>query len=149
MRRLPIIVLVVLAVVLIRAFSGGTPPRLRTSCTHPAVALSKVTQRQHGAVQWSATGPAKTVFELTIGVTSVTVGAGGHLVFVPDDGRTTAQEQRASRQTTMPGSCKTNGSFGILVPPGAYTVRMFSLSGPVTSPTIRELATAPLTVTAH
>ena len=138
-----------LAVVMLRAFSADSPPKIRTSCTAPALALSDASQKQHSTVRWSATGPAGTVFELTIGVSRVEVAAGGRLVFVPDPGRTKAPQQRASAQTTRPKSCHISGRFGVLVPPGAYTVRAFKLSGPVTSPTVEQIATAPLTVTAH
>ena len=98
-------------------------------------------------MRWSVTGPAGSTFELTLGVSRVDVGPGGKLVFVPEAGGDQKTEQRAGHQQTMPRSCKTSGAFGILVPPGAYTVRMFQLSGPVTTPTVTEVASAPLTVT--
>jgi hypothetical protein len=144
---LPLIALIVLAIILFRAFSASPPPALKTSCTQPAIALSTSSQKQHHTVRWSVTGPARSTFELTLGVSRVDVGPGGKLVFVPDPGRDQKAEQRAGRQQTMPKGCKTSGAFGILVPPGSYTVRMFQLSGPVTAPTVSEVASEPLTVT--
>jgi len=137
----------VLAVILVRSFATNPPPKLKTSCTQPAIALSTATQKQHHTVRWSVTGPAKSVFELTLGVSRVDVDPGGQFVFVPEAGGSQKTEQRAGHQQTMPNSCKRSGAFGVLVPPGKYTVRMFQLSGPVTSPTVTEVASAPLTVT--
>jgi hypothetical protein len=87
-------------------------------------------------------------FELTIGVHQINIGPGGRFVFVPDAGPGQTREQRASAQVVMPKSCKTSGAFGVQVPPGGYTVRMFRLSGPLTSPTVVEVASTRLTVTA-
>jgi hypothetical protein len=134
-------------VILLRAFSSSPPPALTTSCTQPALALSTTTQKEHDPVRWSATGPAGITFELTIGVHRINVGPGGKFIFVPDSGPGQTREQRASGQLKMPANCKTSGSFGIQVPPGKYTVRAFQLSGPVTEPTIAEIASAPLSVT--
>ena len=136
-----------LAIILFRAFSASPPPALKTSCTQPGIALSTSSQKEHHTVRWSVTGPPGSTFELTLGVSRVDVGPGGKLVFVPEAGGDQTTEQRAGRQQTMPRSCKTSGAFGILVPPGDYTVRMFQLSGPVTAPTVTEVASAPLTVT--
>ena len=141
------ILLIVLGIILLRAFSTSPPPKLATSCTQPAMVLSTATQKQHDSVRWSATGPAGITFELTIGVHQIDVGPGGKFVFVPDFGPGQTREQRASAQLTMPSTCKTSGSFGAQVPPGKYTVRIFQLSGPVTAPTVNEIASAPLTVT--
>jgi hypothetical protein len=142
-----LVALLVLAVILVRAFFSSPPPKLTTSCTQPAIALSTSSQKQHHTVRWSVTGPGGSVFELTLGVSRVDVAAGGRLVFVPEAGGSQKTEQRAGHQQTMPKSCKTSGAFGVLVPPGRYTVRMFQLSGPVTAPTVTEVASAPLTVT--
>lgn len=98
-------------------------------------------------MRWSATGPAGITFELTVGVKRIDIGPGGKFLFVPDAGPGQTREQRASLQTKMPASCKTSGAFGVQVPPGAYTVRVFQLSGPVTAPTVSEIASARLTVT--
>lgn len=144
---MPLVLLLVLAVILVRAFSSSPPPKLTTSCTQPAIALSTATQKQHHTVRWSATGPGGSTFELTLGVSRVDVAPGGQFVFVPETGGGQQTEQRAGHQQKMPQSCKTSGAFGVLVPPGHYTVRMFQLSGPVTSPTVTEVASAPLTVT--
>jgi hypothetical protein len=141
------VALLVLGIILFRAFSSSPPPALKTSCTHPAIALSTASQKQHHTVRWSVTGPAESTFELTLGVRRVDVDPGGKLVFVPDPGGNQRTEQRAGRQRTMPKGCKASGAFGVLVPPGSYTVRMFQLSGPVTTPTVTEVASAPLTVT--
>jgi hypothetical protein len=137
----------VLGIILFRAFASSPPPALTTSCAHPAIALSTSSQKQHHTVRWSVTGPPSSTFELTLGVNHVDVDPGGQLVFVPEPGGSQRTEQRAGRQQTMPKGCKTSGAFGILVPPGSYTVRMFQLSGPVTAPTVTEVASAPLTVT--
>ncbi|HET7530289.1 MAG TPA: hypothetical protein VFJ98_04950 [Mycobacteriales bacterium] len=145
---MPLVALFVLAIVMLRAFSvDHSPPQLRTSCTHPAVALSVASQQQHSPVQWSATGPAGMVFELTLGVSAAHVRPDGTIEFVPDPGRNKTTTERASQQKTMPKSCKTHGTFGVLVPPGAYTVRMFRLTGPVSAPSVEQVATAPLAVT--
>jgi len=141
------VALLILGIILFRAFSASPPPALKTSCTTPAMALSTTTQRQHHTVRWSVTGPGSMVFELTLGVSRVDVGPGGKFVFVPEAGGGQKSEQRAGHQQTMPKSCKASGAFGVLVPPGKYTVRMFQLSGPVTSPTVTEVASAALTVT--
>jgi len=142
------VLLLVLAIILVRAFSSSPPPALTTSCTQPAIALSTASQKEHHTVRWSVTGPGSMVFELTLGVSRVDVGPGGRLVFVPEAGGSQKTEQRAGHQQTMPKSCKASGAFGVLVPPGKYTVRMFQLSGPVTAPTVTEAASASLTVTA-
>lgn len=142
------IAVLVLGVILFKAFSSTPPPALTTSCTKPALALSTASQKQHDSVRWSATGPAHTVFELTIGVRRIDIGPGGKFVFVPDAGPGQTREQRASGQVTMPGSCKTSGTFGVQVPPGSYTVRVWQLSGPVTDPQVSEVASASLVVTA-
>jgi hypothetical protein len=138
----------VLGIVLVRAFSSSPPPALTTSCTQPALALSTASQKQHDTVRWSATGPAGTTFELTLGVRRIDIAPGGQFVFVPESGPGKTREQRVSPQIRMPRSCKTSGTFGVQVPPGRYSVKMFGLSGPVTSPTVTELASQPLTVTA-
>jgi hypothetical protein len=145
---LPLVALLVLAIILLRAFSASPPPDLKTSCTQPAIALSTTTQQQHHTVRWSVTGPGRMIFELTLGVSRVDVGAGGRLIFVPEAGGTQKTEQRAGHQQTMPAGCKASGAFGVLVPPGSYTVRMFQLSGPVTAPAVTEVASASLKVTA-
>ena len=139
--------MLVVGVILFKAFSSTPPPALTTSCTQPALALSTATQKQHDTVRWSATGPPRITFELTIGVQRIDIGPGGTFVFVPDSGPGQTREQRASAQTKMPTSCKTSGAFGVQVPPGKYTVRVFQLSGPVTNPTVTEIASAPLAVT--
>lgn len=146
MTRVGWVAVLVVGLILFRAFSSTPPPALTTSCTKPALALSTATQKQHDSVRWSATGPAHTVFELTIGVQQIDIGPGGKFIFVPDVGPGQTREQRASGQVTMPSSCKTSGTFGAQVPPGHYTVRMFQLSGPVTDPRVSEIASAPLTV---
>jgi hypothetical protein len=142
------VAVLVLGVIVFKAFSSSPPPALTTSCTQAALALSTSSQKQHDTVRWSATGPAGITFELTIGVKRIDIGTGGKFLFVPDSGPGQGREQRVSVQTTMPGSCKTSGAFGVQVPPGSYTVRMFRLSGPVTAPTVTEAGSAPLTVTA-
>ena len=147
LRRIPIVLAFLLAIIVIKGMGDAKPPPLTTSCATPAIALSTATQKQHHTVRWSVTGPAKSVFELTLGVSRVDVDPGGQFVFVPEEGGSQKTEQRAGHQQTMPKSCKTSGAFGVLVPPGHYTVRMFQLSGPVTSPTVSEVASAPLTVT--
>ena len=132
---------------MLRAFTNSPPPKLATSCSTPAMVLSPVTQKAHDTVRWTATGPPGITFELTVGVHQIDVGPGGKFVFVPDSGPGQSREQRASGQLKMPGNCKTSGSFGVQVPPGKYTARIYQLSGPVTAPTVTEIASAALTVT--
>jgi hypothetical protein len=146
LRRVPIIAAIVLGVILIRAGQGTPPPALRKSCTTPAFALSVQSSPSHQALQWTATGPPGMHYQLGIGVSGF-VSTQGKLIAEPDPGLTRAQTQAASPQLTMGASCTNSSHFGLVVPPGTYTVRLFRLSGTRALPSAAVVAEQTLTVT--
>lgn len=149
LRRVPLIAAVILIVIILRASSGSAPPALAKSCTTPSFALSAYRTKSHQTLQWAATGPPGMHFQLTVGVARLDPGPNGTLKTVPEGGRTTREVQAASRQVTMGSGCRANSTFGVIVAPGTYTVRMFTLSGPTTSPVATSVAQKTLTVTAR
>jgi hypothetical protein len=146
-RAAPLVLAVVVVVIILHAAQGSTPPPLATSCTTPAIALSTASTKEHHPVRWSATGPSSMRFVLTLGVARLDPGAPGRFTPVPDPGLTLKQTQQASLEQTMPKGCKASSTFGVVVPPGSYTVRMFRLTGPRTARVATEVASAHLTVT--
>ena len=146
LRRIPIIAVILVTVIIIVASQGGSPPALRTSCTTPAFALSTYNTPDHHAVQWSVTGPKGMLYQLTVGVRGFT-SRDDALVVIPDSGLTQKQTQAASPQLTMPNNCRNSGTFGVIVPPGKYQVRLFRLTGTKQQPSATEVAVRTLVVT--
>ena len=145
LRAAPLLLVVVLVAIIVHASQGTPPPALRTSCTTPAVALSDRSVKQHHPVQWSATGPAGMRFLLALGVDHIRVEANGTFTAVPVPGL--VRGEQASHELVMPKGCKTNDVFGVTVPPGSYTLKMFRLSRPGAAASATEAASAPLKVT--
>ena len=147
LRRIPLIGIVVLIVIILRAGQGESPPSLRTSCSTPAFVLSTKHTAVRTALQWSTTGPPGTRYLLTVGVLGF-ASAGGHRLPIPDAGLRQNQIQAASQEMTMDGDCKQSGHFAIFIGPGTYQVRMFRLGGTKQLPTATEVDVTTLTVTA-
>ena len=147
LRRIPIIAAIVVVVIILRAGHSSPPPPLKTSCTTPAFALSTYSTASHKTVRWAVTGPAGTRFALAIGVDRFTSGTDGRLVPVPDPGLD-PEQMRSTPPTTIDGDCKTDGTFGVVLPPGRYAVRLFSITVSHTSPArMHQVAERRLTVT--
>jgi hypothetical protein len=70
------------------------------------------------------------------------------LVPVPDPGLTNRQTQPASSRIRIGSSCLASGVFGVLVPPGSYTVRLFRVTGSGTAQSLTAVARTSLRVTA-
>ena len=145
MRRIPLIAAVIITVIIIRAGQGSPPPDLKTSCTTPAFALSTYSTTSHKTVRWAATGPAGTHFALAIGVARFTPAPDGHLAPVPDPG-VAARGTRTSAPQEMGDDCKADGTFGIVLSPGTYTVRLFTITGAGTTPKVVSVAERQLTI---
>lgn len=146
LRRIPIIAVVLITVIIVVASQGGAPPKLHTSCTTPAFALSTYRTPNHHAVQWSVTGPAGMHYRMTVGVSGF-VSTNGTLVATPDRGLTQKQTQAASPEMTMGNDCLDTGAFGVVVPTGTYRVRLFRLTGTRQVPMAAEVAARTLVVT--
>lgn len=144
LRRVPLVAAVVIGFIILRAFSGSSPPALRTSCTTPAFALSTYSTTAHHAIQWSATGPRQDRFALTVGAAGLR-SDGGRLTPVPESGLRAAQVLVAGPES-FGGGCTAHGSFGVTLPVRSYSVRMFLV--PATGQP-RQVATKTLKVTAY
>src|SRR4051794_36554383 len=146
LRRVPLIAALVLAVILIKAMSSASgPPSLATSCTTPAFALSTYSTPSHHVIQWSATGPANQAFALAIGVDHFTPAPDGHLAPVPDAG-VGARDTRTTAPQRMGKDCTDHGAFGVVMPTGSYTVRLFSIDGDGTDATVTPVVEKTLKV---
>jgi hypothetical protein len=146
LRRIPIILAILLAIVVFKAFSGSKPPPLTKSCTTPAFALSTTSVSSHKTVQWSATGPQDFRFTLGIGIARFDPAGGGRLTPVPDPGVGT-HDIRATRPDQMGDDCTAHGSFGVALPEGTYAVRLFRIDGTGSDLTVTSVAEKKLTVT--
>jgi hypothetical protein len=128
LRRVPLVAAVVITIIVIRAGQGSSPPELETSCTTPAFALSTYAIDSNQTVRWAATGPAGSRFALAIGVAGFTKAADGHLAPVPDEG-VAPRGTRTTAPAEMDDDCTADGTFGVVLPAGRYTVRMFTIKG--------------------
>ena len=147
LRRVPIILVVVVAGVLLFTGHGPPPPALETSCTTPAFALSTYNTPAHKTVGWSVTGPAGSRFALAIGVARFTTGTDGRLSPVPDPG-VAVRSMRSTPPTTIDRDCKAHGDFGVALPAGTYSVRLFIINVSDTKPTrMEQVAEKKLVVT--
>jgi hypothetical protein len=146
----PIVAVIILAVILIRAMSSETepPPAITKDCRDAAFTLSTYSSEEHKPVRWSMTGTPGTVYELTLGVDHFRVEPDGTLHAVPANGGTSDDAQRASPQLTMDSDCLRDGTFGVVVPPGSYVMKMYELSGTTDKPQATEVARHEFTVTA-
>jgi hypothetical protein len=147
--RLPLIALLVLGVILFRALDTGGPaaPPLAKSCTTAAFALSAAQLKQHQVVRYSVTGRPGSTLELTVGVAGFAV-TGSRLEPRAEAGHGPHAMQAASPQLRLGSSCRASGQFGVIVPPGRYGVRLYSLSGPRSAPVATVVAEQPVTVSA-
>jgi hypothetical protein len=125
-----IAVAIVVVALIVRVGLNSRAPSLTTSCTTPAFSLSSTSPVRGDTVRWAATGPAKTHFLITLGITRLEhVPQLGHLHAVPEPGHNAATTQQVVPTTTLPSDCKANGAFSVAVPSGTYTVTMFRLTG--------------------
>jgi hypothetical protein len=146
LRRIPIIAIVLLVFLILRAtHAGNTPPSIRTSCSAPSFVLSTTHVQERHPLQWSATGPPGMRYLLTVGESGL-VASGGQLHALPDPGLSRDQMQAASQRMTMDGDCKQSGHFAVVIGAGTYHVRMFRLGGTTAVPTATEVDAITLTV---
>jgi hypothetical protein len=133
--------------VILHAGQKSPPPKLATNCTTPAFALSTYTTASHKTIRWSVTGPARARFALAIGVARFTTGSDGRLVPVPDPGLDTTQ-MRSTPPTEIGDDCKADGTFGVVLPAGTYSVRLFTITVSDTTPAhMQQVAEKQLTIT--
>jgi hypothetical protein len=145
LRRLPLIVAIVIAVILLRAGHGASYPAITKSCTTPSFVLSTTKTPAHRLVQWSVTGPATLRFVLGVGVSGYQQ-TGQRFAPIPDPG-VSRPDALTSDAQILGGDCVAHGQFS-LVDPGTFTVRLFSITGPVGSQTVSPVQARTLTVTA-
>jgi hypothetical protein len=145
LRRLPIVAIVLLVILILRAGNGSPAPSIRTSCSTPSFVLSTTHTQVLHALQWSATGPPGLRYLLTVGASGF-VTSGGRLHATPDPGLSTDQMQAGSQRMTMDGDCKQSGHFAVFIGAGTYQVRMFRLGGTAAIPTATEVDAITLTV---
>ena len=146
LRKWPLIALVVLVVLILRAGHGSPPPSIHKSCTTPAFVLSTARTETLHALQWSVTGPPGMRYLLTVGASGF-VSTDGRLVATPDPGLSRKQMQAASQRMTMDGDCVQSGHFAVFIGAGTYQVRLFRLGGTTASPMASEIDRTTLTVT--
>ena len=91
--------------------------------------LSASKTGRHHEIDYSVTGPPGMRYLMFVGVSGF-VSANNELVPTPDPGLSKEQIQAASERQTMDGDCLQSGRFGVLVPVGTYSVRLFQLQGP-------------------
>jgi len=144
-RRIPIIAMIVLVVILVRATQSNGPPSIRTSCSTPSFVLSTTHTVERKVVQWSATGPPGMRYQLTLGASGF-VRLHGKLKATPDYGLTKDQMQAASQEMSMDGDCKQSGRFAPFRGSGTFNVRMFTFGGTDTKPTATDVYSVALTV---
>jgi hypothetical protein len=145
LRKVPIIGVVVLVILILRAGAGSSPPSIRTSCTTPAFVLSTTHTQVRHALAWTVTGPPGMRYLLTVGASGF-VTSGGRLHATPDPGLSKDQMQAASQRMTMDGDCKQSGHFAVFIGAGTYQVRLFRLGGTTAIPTATEADAMTLTV---
>lgn len=142
---LGLVVLVIVALIHNRV--SNQPPKLATSCTTPAMALSTSSSHKGSLVRWSTTGPANTRFVIFIGTAQLVAGAKpGQLHPVPDPGGSPGTTEGAALNAVISTKCTAHGEFSVGVPPGQYNVRMFKVTGTGASVAATVVATKPLTV---
>lgn len=108
-------------------------PKLATSCTSPALAISVSTLRRGNPLYFAVTGPDRVV------VVAIDAGTlSGDLTAAPLPG---AHEAQVDRVPVRMSHCKGKGVLGVQVPAGAHTISVFPAAG---GP---PLASRPLTVT--
>jgi len=145
LRKVPIIGVILLVILILRAGMGSSPPSIRTSCSTPSFVLSTMHTQVRHALEWSVTGPPGMHYLLTVGVSGF-VSTNGHIVATPDPGLTKNQVQAASQRMTIDGDCKQSGRFAVFIGAGTFQVRMFQLGGTTAIPTATEVDSATLTV---
>jgi hypothetical protein len=142
-RRWPIVLALILAFILFRAFQNGHAPSIVKSCTTPNFVLSTYKTGQHHEIDYSVTGPPGMKYLLFVGVSGF-VSTNNELVPTPDAGLSKEQIQAASQRQTMDGDCLQSGRFGVLVPAGSYAVRLFQV---VATGDVEPVASRQLVVT--
>ncbi|MBV9292280.1 MAG: hypothetical protein JO222_07515 [Frankiales bacterium] len=144
LRTIPLVAVVVIAIVLLRAGQGPSYPAIAKNCTTPSFVMSTSKTPAHRLVQWTATGPAKLRFVLGVGVSGY-VRSGSHFAPIPDAG-VRRLDALTSAPQTMGKGCVSHGQFS-LITPGTFNVRMFEITGPQSSETVTQVATRQITVT--
>src|SRR5581483_1280788 len=144
LRTIPLVAVVVVAVVLLRAGQGTSYPAIAKNCTAPSFVMSTSKSPAHRLVQWSATGPASLRFVLGIGVSGY-VQRGSRFAPIPDVG-----VRRPDALTTNPqkmgSGCVAHGQFSLIERPGTFNIRMFQITGPPSNETVTLVATRQITV---
>ncbi len=108
-------------------------PKLTTSCTTPALALSASTVRRGGPLYVAVTGPDRTV---VVALDAARLAPDLTTTLLPG-----AKETQVVRPAVQLADCKGASVLGVQVPPGAHTVSVFPAEGG------EPLASKPLTVT--
>lgn len=147
-RRIPVIAVIILVAILIRATQTNGPPSIRTSCSKPSFVLSTTHTVQRKVVEWSTTGPPGMRYQLTLGVSGF-VRIDGKLKATPDYGVPKDQIQAASQELVMDGDCKQSGRFAPFRGSGTFNVRMFTFGGTDARPTATDVDSVSLTVDAR
>ena len=127
-----VLVAVALVIVAGAALRDTQAPPLQRSCTQPAVELSTDSVRLYGPVTWSATGPDGE-YVLTLNATAVSRAGAG---------RVTVTEAAGEHSWAGPvfriTNCTATGRFGVTLPPGEYTLRMFRLDPSGAEPVVTQ-----------
>jgi len=112
------------AIALARGIQSSHSGSLSPNCARIQVKVAddSVTSRGTKLLHWSATAAAGVRYVIAINATSVTL-AGTVATAVPASGPV----GQASRLQTMGHDCLGRGSFGVLLPPGTYSVTLFRI----------------------
>jgi len=136
----PLILAGLIVAVVLVGTRQAEPPALTASCTTPALRLAVGSARQGRQISWSATGPAGR-YVLAVDAAALRV-SGGTPAVAREAAGTGPAATLASSAFAMTG-CRASGRFGLALPEGAHTVRLFRLE----TATARPVAASALTVT--
>jgi hypothetical protein len=140
-------VAILVGAVIVHGTFGSHQPALTTNCKVPAFALSSLSVRNGGSVDWVATGPPGTRFAIAIGVDHMTPGLRpGQLHPVPDTGVIRQDTEVPVLPQRFPSGCRAHGVLGVGIGAGVYNVRLFTLSGTGAAVAATAVATKRLTV---
>jgi hypothetical protein len=120
--------------------SRARAPSLAADCKRTVVKLSATEGRFGSPVTWKATGPSGN-YALTLDVTAVSRGNGRSVNVVAGGSASWAGPVFA-----MSG-CRATGRFGLTLPPGDHTMRLFRFSSGAVGPVTKAVVTQAVSIT--